>query len=268
MIAPAMPARPVIALLTDFGTSDHYVAVMKAVMLGIQPEVSFVDLTHEIPPQDVRAAAFTLAAAWREFPLHTVFLVVVDPGVGTERAAIAARVGDQHFVGPDNGVFDLVLTPATTFAAVRLETAELARPTMSRTFEGRDRFAPAAAYLASGVRLEAFGAPISISTRLAWAEPQVQHDRVVGHVVHVDRFGNLITDLHADPWAPRVENADVWVTAHGPLRFVRTYGDAPAGSLVALFGSTGLLEVAVVGGSAARVVGVGAGAEVHLRWRA
>lgn len=268
MIAPAMSARPVIALLTDFGTSDHYVGVMKGVMLGIHPDAQLVDLTHDISPQDVRTAAFTLAAAWREFPPHTVFLVVVDPGVGTDRPAIAARLGEQHFVGPDNGVFDLVLTARTPFAAVRLEAPKYARATVSRTFEGRDRFAPAAAWLASGVRLEDFGAPVSLATRLTWTDPHVHQDRVVGHVVHVDRFGNLITDLHAEPWAPLLEKADVWLAAHGPIRLVQTYGEAAPGALVSLFGSTGRLELAVVGGNATRVVGVGAGAEVHVIWRA
>lgn len=263
-----MSARPVIALLTDFGTRDHYVGVMKAVIAGICPDAHVIDLTHDILPQDIRGAAFTLAAAWRDFPAHSIFVAVVDPGVGTDRQAVAARVGDVCFVAPDNGILDLVLSAQPPSGAVRLENPVYARPTVSRTFEGRDRFAPAAAWLAAGVRLEEFGPAVSIPRRLDWAEPSVHADRVVGHVVHVDRFGNLITDLQAEPWAPRLAHADVWLAAHGPIRLVRTYGEAPPGALVSLFGSTGRLEVAMVGGSAAHSAGAGAGAEVHVTWRA
>lgn len=263
-----MSARPVIALLTDFGTRDHYVGAMKAVVAGICPDAHIIDITHEIPPQDIRSAAFTLAAAWREFPPSSVFVVVVDPGVGTSRPAIAARVGDRYVVGPDNGVFDLVLTDHALVAAVHLENAAYARPVVAPTFEGRDRFAPAAAWLATGVTLDAFGAAVSLSARMPWAEPRVLADRVVGHVIHVDRFGNLVTNVRADPWATVVSNAEVWLSGHGPVPVVRTYGDARPGTMVSLFGSTSHLEVAVVGGNAAQFAGIGVDAEVHVVWRA
>ena len=152
-----MSTRPVIALLTDFGLSDHYVGVMKGVIAGLCPEALLIDITHDVPAQDIRTAAFELEASWRYFPSDTTFVVVVDPGVGTERRGIAARIGERFFVGPDNGVFDLVIASQAPSEAVELGNPRYARAMVSRTFEGRDRFAPAAAWLAQGTPLAEFG---------------------------------------------------------------------------------------------------------------
>src|SRR5438105_6263280 len=141
-------ARPVIALLTDFGLSDHYVGTMKGVALGICPDVTFIDITHEVAPQDILGGALQLAATYRYFPAATIFLVVVDPGVGSTRRGIAADVGDHRFVAPDNGVLSVVLEQVSPTRVVELTDARYARPTIGKTFEGRDRFAPAAAWLA------------------------------------------------------------------------------------------------------------------------
>src|SRR5437762_4125751 len=150
-------ARPVIALLTDFGTRDHYAGTMKGVALGICPDATLIDITHDVPAHDVLAGALELAAAYKYFPAGTVFLVVVDPGVGSARRGIAAESGDFKFVAPDNGVLTAVLDEHPAKKIVELSERRYARPTVSRTFEGRDRFAPAAAWLAKGIELGALG---------------------------------------------------------------------------------------------------------------
>src|SRR5476651_844729 len=154
-------ARPVIALLTDFGTRDHYAGAMKGVALGICPDATLVDISHEVPPHDVLAGALELAACFRYFPAGTIFLVVVDPGVGSARRGIAADTGDYRFVAPDNGVLTAVLDEHPPKRVVALTERKYARPTVSRTFEGRDRFAPAAAWLAKGIQLPALGRPVN-----------------------------------------------------------------------------------------------------------
>src|ERR1700694_1037666 len=164
-------ARPVIALLTDFGTRDHYAGTMKGVALGICPDATLVDISHEMPPHDVMAAAIELAACYRYFPPGTVFLVVVDPGVGSTRRGIAADTGDYKFVAPDNGVLTLGLDETPPRKVVELTERRYARPTVSRTFEGRDRFAPAAAWLAKGIELSALGRPAGAIHRLEIPQP-------------------------------------------------------------------------------------------------
>ena len=259
-----MTDRPVLALLTDFGTRDHYAGVLKGVIAGICPDATVIDITHEIAPQDVRAAAFTLAAAWRYFPDRTVFVVVVDPGVGTDRPAVAVRLGSVVFVGPDNGVFDLVVAEGRPLEARALTARHLMRPTVSATFEGRARFAPVAARLASGTPFEDVGPLVAMATRLAWPEPREEGRSVVGRVLAVDRFGNLITSFTRARWEPVVVGAAIRVGDAGPIPLVRTYGEAAPGALVALFGSTDYLELAVVGGSAAETLGAGVGTDVHV----
>src|SRR5438067_2857018 len=188
-------ARPVLALLTDFGTRDHYAGTMKAVALGICPDATLVDISHEVPPHDVLAGALELAACYRYFPPGTVFLVVVDPGVGSSRRGLAADTGDYKFVAPDNGVLTLVLDETPARKIVEVTERRYARPTVSRTFEGRDRFAPAAAWLAKGVELSALGRPAGAIHRLPIPEPVATAEGLTGAVLQVDRFGNLITNI-------------------------------------------------------------------------
>jgi S-adenosyl-L-methionine hydrolase (adenosine-forming) len=265
--------RPVIALLTDFGTRDHYVGTMKGVMLGICPDLVLVDISHEIPPQDVAAGALELAAAFRYFPAGTVFLAVVDPGVGSKRRAIAAEVGEHRFVAPDNGLLAPVFEERPPRRVVELTAPEYARPAISWTFEGRDRFAPAAAWLARGVHLEALGPPVSRPEGLALPRPVVSDAGVVGEVVRVDRFGNLITNIDRttfDDVAARggVEGVEIVVGRHPIGRLAAIYAEAEPGALCALFGSSGHLEVAANGASAAAALGLGRGAPVHVTRRA
>src|SRR5438270_4599671 len=180
-------SRPVIALLTDFGARDHYAGTMKAVALGICPDATLVDISHEVPPHDVLAGALELAASYKFFPPGTIFLVVVDPGVGSSRRGIAADAGDYKFVAPDNGVLTAVLDEHAPKKVVELSERRYARPTVSRTFEGRDRFAPAAAWLAKGIELTALGRPAGSIHRLDIPQPDVTDERIAGQVLRVDR---------------------------------------------------------------------------------
>ncbi len=238
-----------IALLTDFGLADPWVGVMKGVIAGIAPGVLTVDLSHGVPAQDVRTAAIHLDAAWRYFPVGAVFLCVVDPGVGTARRPIAARCEGRFFVAPDNGLLGLLPDPE-----VRLVTAPWGLPNPSRTFHGRDVFAPVAARLASGAAFETAGPRVTDYGRLSLPAP----DGNRGEVILVDRFGNLLTNL------PGRDSGVVEVAGHdAPV--VTTYGAVPTGALLAHTGSTGRLEVALRDGSAATRLRVGVGAGVSWR---
>ena len=246
--------RPLITLLTDFGTADGYVGEMKGVLLARAPDATLVDITHDIPPQDVEMARLTLARVWRRFPSGTVHLVVVDPGVGTERAALAVSSDGRWLVGPDNGV----LSPALLVAgacAVTLETP----PNASASFHGRDVFAPAAAALALGVPLESLGAAARQPVIRRTPEPQRVEDGVLaGVVIAIDRFGNAITNLVG-------LRAGVVELAGRSLPLRRTYGDVPRGTVLAIVGSSGLIEIAVRDGNAARQLTLTRGSPVVFR---
>jgi S-adenosylmethionine hydrolase len=262
-------ARPVIALLTDFGTRDHYAGTMKGVALGICPDVTLVDISHNLPAHDVLAGALELAAAYRYFPSGTIFLVVVDPGVGSARRGLAAEAGDYKFVAPDNGVLTAVLDEHPPKRIVELTERKYARPTVSRTFEGRDRFAPAAAWLAKGIELSALGRPAGSIHRLEIPQPLVSSDRIEGQVLRVDRFGNLITNIDRRTFDKLAGGAlDIRVGAHQISRVVSTYADAAPGEVCALFGSTDHLEIAANGASAAADLNLARGAAVHVARRA
>ena len=258
-------ARPLIALLTDFGLRDHYAGTMKGVALGICPDITFVDISHDVPPHDVLAGALELAATFRYFPAATIFLVVVDPGVGSARRGIAADTGDYRFVAPDNGVLTVVLDQMKPKRIVELTDRRYARPTISRTFEGRDRFAPAAAWLAKGINLTALGRPAGSLIRLEIPAPATSAEGIAGEVLRVDRFGNLITNIDT----ALIENlsgpAHIDVGGRQLSRIVSTYADVQPGDLCALVGSSDHLEIAVNGGSAAEILSLGRGASVRVR---
>lgn len=250
-----MPS-PVVALLTDFGTRDHYVGTIKGVILGIAPDVTIVDLTHEVAPQDVHQAAYALLASYRYFPHGTIFCCVVDPGVGSTRRAVAVALEHQdrtyYVVLPDNGLLTPILQQVTLKAAVSLENSAYHLRTMSATFHGRDLFAPVAAHLAAGVPLEELGphVPTEDLVRIAWPEPQYTPGGWHIAVIHVDHFGNLITNLPGDVLEP---SSTGWTIQLGneTIRGVsRTFADVAVGEPVAYIGSSGLLEIAVRQGSA------------------
>ena len=257
--------RPVIALLTDFGTRDHYAGTMKGVALGICPDAVLVDISHEVPPHDVVAGALELAASYRYFPAGTIFLVVVDPGVGSSRRGIAAEAGEYRFVAPDNGVLSIVFDEAPPKRVVELTERRYARPTVSRTFEGRDRFAPAAAWLAKGIELTALGRPAGAVRRLEWPRARVTDDGIDGEVVRVDRFGNLITNIDRKTFERAAgEGLTISVGAEHISRVVSTYADVALGEICALFGSSDHLEIAASGSSAANRLSVDRGAAVRV----
>jgi S-adenosylmethionine hydrolase len=258
--------RPVIALLTDFGTRDHYAGTMKGVALGICPEATIVDITHDIAPHDVLGGALELSASYKHFPSGTVFLTVVDPGVGTQRRGIAGDAAGYRFVAPDNGVLTLVFKESVPRRVVELTERRYARPTVSRTFEGRDRFAPAAAWLAKGIELTALGRTLSSWQTLDVPEPVVTDSEVIGQVLRVDRFGNLVTNIERRVFERFAGGGGIEISAgsHAVEKVVATYAEVEPGAVCALFGSSDHLEVAVNGGSAAERLGLARGARVRI----
>ena len=262
--------RPVIALLTDFGTRDHYAGTMKGVMIGICPDATLVDISHNVPPHDVMAGALELAASYRYFPPGTIFLAVVDPGVGSSRRGIAMEAGDYRFVAPDNGVLTPIADAHQPKRIVELSERRYARPTVSRTFEGRDRFAPAAAWLAKGVELAALGRPVAGFHKLELPQPEIANGEVAGCVLRVDRFGNLITNIDRRAIEKLAGDGavEIQIGSHQVPTLVSTYADVPSGEICALFGSTDHVEIAIHGGSASIQLGLQRGAPVRVARRA
>ncbi len=254
---------PIVALLTDFGTQDIYVGVMKGVIWSICPEAQIVDLTHEIAPQDITSGALSLWGASRYFPQGTIFCAVVDPGVGTERRAIGVRTHDYFFVGPDNGLLWWAIEENGIEQAVELRNRAYFLPVISRTFHGRDIFAPVAAHLANGVPLTEFGPELEQETlqKLPPLRAQVGDQFILAQVIHIDRFGNAITNLREEDFAAWVENLG-WRNWRAAIRgtvfetICNSYGEAPVSAPLLLFNSYGLLEIAVNQGNAARQLGL------------
>jgi hypothetical protein len=254
---------PTIAFVTDFGTRDHYAGAMKGAALTVCPEATLVDITHDIAPHDILGGAYALAAAFRYFPPGTVFVAVVDPGVGSARRGLAASAGPYRFVAPDNGLLTLVFHDVPPGAVVELTNTEYARPAISCTFEGRDRFAPAAAWLARGTPLEALGRAVQDWCVLDMPAVESGEGTLRGAVLLVDRFGNLVTNIDRRTFAAFSARGPAIVTlGDRRARAVETYADAGEGELCALFGSTDRLEIALNQGSAADRLGVSRGAAV------
>lgn len=257
--------NPILTLTTDFGAHGPYVAALKGVVLGLVPEVRLVDVCHSIAPQNILEGAFVLASIFDAFPPGTVHLVVVDPGVGTERALIAVRLGGQWVVAPDNGLFGGVLRLHRPEEIREIRNPALRRGPVSNTFHGRDILAPAAAHLLLKRDPGELGPPRPSVVQLANFEPRPDGDGLVGEVIYRDAFGNLITNVSAHRLA-----ADDWVVELAGQRIeglVHTYGDRPTGSLVALAGSSGWIEVASVNGDAGLSLGAGPGTTVWFRRR-
>lgn len=243
----------IITLTTDFGIRDAYVAELKGAMLGIARaagcQVQLIDVTHEVQRHDITEGALAVEAAAPFFPPGTVHVAVVDPGVGTDRRGLALAAAGHVFIGPDNGLFTPFFA-ADGWRAFELADPEYRLPVVSRTFHGRDVFAPAAAHVAVGVDPARLGPPLADPVRLAWPEVREVTGTVAGAVVHVDRFGNLITSIHADSIAPLGAPAVVRIAGR-ILSLVGTYGELDVGGAGALVGSGGRLEIAVREGSAA-----------------
>lgn len=268
----------IVALLTDFGTQDIYVGVMKGVILGIAPATSIVDITHAITPQNIQQGAFALLNSYLYFPAGTVFVAVVDPGVGSTRRPLVARAGDYYFVGPDNGLFSYIFADAGSVEAVQPDLAQWGLTGLSATFHGRDVFAPVAAHLATGVQLDALGPRIETPVYLPMPRLHINANPIRGEVVHVDHFGNLVTSIGGFRWtddetlsldprwgsltSPRQINPATVQINVGNLRLngiQRTYSAVGQGDLLALIGSNGWLEISVNGGNAAQQLGANLG---------
>lgn len=259
-------ARPVIALLSDFGQRDQYVAAMKGVLLEYQPEAQLIDISHDVTPGDIVEGAWILAAAWRDLPPNTVVVAVVDPGVGSDRRPIGIRIRGRMAVGPDNGLLELVSRDpgdARDALAVELTVRALWRHPISPVFHGRDIFVPIAAALAAGTPLREVGDAIDSIIPLPIARPGRTADGIIGHVIHIDRFGNVVTDIPRE----MVPKGAFAVGAGNVLveRVVQYYKQAAEGEVVMLVNSAGHLEIAMNGERTATKIGVRRGDAVELR---
>ena len=244
--------NPVITLLTDFGTADYFVGAVKGAILSVNPGAVIVDVTHEIPPQDIEAGAFTLLAAYKTFPPGTIHVAVVDPGVGSTRRPIIVSANEQFFVGPDNGLFSYIYDREPSHKTFHVTADRFFRPTVSNTFHGRDIFAPVAAALSNGVAVEEFGQLIEDEVRLPSLETPLR-------IIHIDRFGNCVTNITRDH-SPR----EIVVKGRTISEFRQFYGEGDDQSLFAIWGSAGFLEISVNGGSAAKVLAAKRGDEVSF----
>jgi len=272
-----IPPMGFITLITDFGLADGYVGAMKGVILSITPDTTIVDISHAIPPQDMRSAAWVLYTVYDTFPESTIHCVVVDPGVGSQRRAIAVQAGAYTFVAPDNGLLSYVLAQEPLPMAVELTNPRFHRHPVSYTFHGRDLFAPVTAHLAQGVPLAELGTPID--QLVIWPLPRPMRrpeGSLVGHVLHIDHFGNCITDLRlrseedtliltnlpgegTEPLLIPRHQVCIEVGGMALSKISYTYADGPLSELLALVGSSGHLEISLVGGSAAQALGLRVG---------
>lgn len=255
-------AHPPIVLLTDFGLQDGYVGVMKGVIAGIAPGVPVIDLSHEVPAQDIPSAAFLLETSWSYFPERSLFLAVVDPGVGSSRRGLGVRSHARFFIGPDNGILSVALDVDSEIRSI--ENAKLWLAEVSKTFHGRDIFAPVAAALASGTPFEQIGPLISDPIRREAPPPTHTSAGLVGQIVYVDRFGNLVTNFppellrDGETWAALTPDGAEWP-------FLGTYADTAPGERCAVVGGFRRIELSINRGSAAQVSGLGIGSAVLLR---
>jgi len=248
------PSFPVISLLTDFGTADYFVGAVKGAILSVNPQVVIVDITHEIPGQDIEAGAFMLLAAYKTFPAGTVHVAVVDPGVGSTRRPIIVAANEQLFVGPDNGIFSYIYERESSHRIFHVTEQKYFRTDPSSTFHGRDIFAPVAAALSTGVAPEAFGPEVSDEVRLTSLESPLR-------IIHIDRFGNCVTNIRRKTF----EETSLSINGMTISALRKFYDEAdPSGEVFAIWGSAGFLEISVNGGSAAQILGAKRGDEVSF----
>ncbi len=256
----------IVTLLTDFGTADAFVGIMKGVILGINPSAQLVDLTHEIPAHDVESAAFVLHTAYPHFPTGTVHVVVVDPGVGSARRAIAVEAGGHLFVAPDNGVLSYVFAREQRWQVVHIQRPDLCLPEVSATFHGRDIFAPVAARLSRGLALTELGPVVTDPVQVQVPQTLVEGSTVRGQIIYFDRFGNAVTNISRYLVPPHAEAA-VSCGSFRLAKLVACYDEAEEGAPMALWGSSGYLELALRRGNLRERLGLSKGQEVLLQWR-
>lgn len=270
--ASRLSSNPPITLLTDFGVADYFVGAMKGVILTANPGATIIDITHEIPPQDIEAAAFTLLASYRSFPNGTIHVAVVDPGVGSARLPILVVADDRFFIGPDNGIFSYVLDQEPEHRVFQISNSEFFRQPISSTFHGRDVFAPVAAALSLGATPEEFGQEIDECVRLSPLRVELTKDgRLQGRIIHVDRFGNCVTNITPDALPRELKDGQASLTISGKeIRSFRRYFSDQSGrqeQLFAIWGSAGFLEIAAQNRSAAKILKATRGQEVVLAFK-
>lgn len=259
--------KRVITLLTDFGERDPYVASMKGVILGINSEVQIVDITHQISPQDILEAAYTLYTSCRYFPKGTIHIIVVDPGVGSRRRIIALKTKDYIFIAPDNGVLSLVLKKEKIKEIIEINNERYFLKPVSDTFHGRDIFSPVAAYLSKGVPLGNFGKRIGRIKELKIIKPEVGKGKLMGRIIHIDRFGNLVTNIDRKTLKDircQISDVRIEVEKERIAGIRKSYASAKRGELLALFGSSGFLEISINLGNAAKILGIEKGAKIKV----
>lgn len=262
-------ALSLITLLTDFGDRDYFVASMKGVILGINPQVQLVDLSHQVSAHDVAEAAYLLKSCYRYFPDGSVHVAVVDPGVGTARRPILASTERYHFIGPDNGLFTHIYAEASQLEVREIENRQYRLDTQGATFDGRDLFAPAAAWLTKRQPTSSFGRVIQDYQRFAIREPHWERQALMGEIVHIDRFGNLISNLtiahvHEVLSVTKREAPVIRIGAQAIRGLLRSYGQAPNDAIGALINSNGQVEVFCKEGRAADRLGLSRGAVIEL----
>ena len=252
-----MTTSPVITLLTDFGTADYYAGAVKGAILSVNPQAVIVDITHEIPPQDVETAAFTLLAVYQTFPAGTIHVAVVDPGVGSSRRPVVVSANEQFFVGPDNGLFTYIYDREPAHKTFHVTAEKYFRPSPSSTFHGRDLFAPIAAALSNDVKPEQLGSVIDDEVRL----PQSLESPL--RIIHIDRFGNCVTNIRREAFEGKIES----LTVNGTTieNFRTFYGEDSTVTPFAIWGSAGFLEISINGGSAATLLSAKHGDAVELK---
>ena len=260
----------IITLTTDFGTSDAYVGIMKGVILGINPDVQVVDLTHAVPPQDIHDAALSIHSAHRYFPEGTIHTIVVDPGVGSDRRAVVCQIDRAFFVCPDNGILTYLLheienADGQSIKAVAIQNPAYYLPEVSNTFHGRDVFAPVAAHLSLGVSLASIGPPVEDLVQLPIPIHQVSGNTIIGQIVKIDRFGNAITNLSESVLAGIGSTYEIRVGSTRLMRLNRAYAESGIGKPLAIIGSFGVLEIAINGGSAEVSLGLKWGDVVEIQ---
>lgn len=251
---------PIITLLTDFGTADYFVSAMKGVILSLNPSSRIVDITHDIPAHDIEAAAFTLLAIYASFPAETIHVAVVDPGVGSSRKGILVDAAGQYFVGPDNGIFSYVCERAGVAKFFHLRSSAYFRPAVSKTFHGRDIFAPVAAALASGIGPKKLGRELKDAVRLAPLLPEkAKNGKLNARIIHIDRFGNCITNITPQNLTAKMIEEGAYLTANGTkIDSFRSFFSEKGGrgsGLFGIWGSAGFLEIAATNRSAAEILG-------------
>ena len=263
------PAR-IITLTTDFGTSDAYVGTMKGVILGINPNVQVVDLTHAIPPQDIHEAAFTIYSVHRYFPKDTIHIIVVDPGVGSDRQAIVCEIDGISFVCPDNGILSYLLRDMDSNTECRMSVVAIQNPAyylskVSNTFHGRDIFAPVAAHLSLGVPLVNIGPSVKNLVQIPIPIPEISENTITGQIVKIDRFGNVITNISESALTGETSDYEINVGTTRLTHINRAYAESEVGEPLAIIGSFGLLEIAINGGSAETLLELKRGNVVEIQ---